>query len=93
VDYRSAVAAGSLFFSEVMQLPPCVSVLVSAYCDVSARPYIAVGIVTRDRRMKNYALPVCLAGCDCRLSQLLYYQLIPESITPCAEGFPALETN
>ena len=78
---------GSLFFSEVMQLPPCV---LCWYQRIAMYPLviiIGVGIVTRDRRMKNYALPVCLIGLAISIyHNLLYYDLIPESITPCAEG-------
>lgn len=79
--------AGSLFFSEVMQLPPCV---LCWYQRIAMYPLviiIGVGIVTRDRRMKNYALPVCLIGLAISIyHNLLYYNLIPESIAPCAEG-------
>lgn len=78
---------GSLFFSEVLQLPPCV---LCWYQRIAMYPLviiIGVGIVTRDRRMKNYALPVCLIGLAISVyHNLLYYNLIPESITPCAEG-------
>ena len=78
---------GSLFFSEVMQLPPCV---LCWYQRIAMYPLvliIGVGIVTRDSRMKNYALPLCLIGLAISIyHNLLYYGLIPESITPCTEG-------
>jgi disulfide bond formation protein DsbB len=78
---------GSFFFSEVMQLPPCV---LCWYQRIAMYPLviiIGVGIVTHDRRMKNYALPVCLIGLAISVyHNLLYYDLIPESITPCTEG-------
>ena len=48
---------------------------------------IAAGILTRDSRFKIYALPVCLVGLAVSLyHNLLYYGLIPESVTPCVEG-------
>ena len=79
--------AGSLFFSEVMDLPPCI---LCWYQRIGMYPLviiIGVGIVLRDRRMKSYALPICLAGLAISIyHNLLYYGLIPESITPCAEG-------
>ena len=79
--------AGSLFFSEVMNLPPCV---LCWYQRIAMYPLvliIGVGIITRDNRLKVYALPVCLAGLAISIyHNLLYYGLIPESITPCAEG-------
>ena len=48
---------------------------------------IGAGIVMRDRRMKYYALPLALAGLAVSIyHNLLYYGILPESITPCAEG-------
>jgi disulfide bond formation protein DsbB len=78
---------GSLFFSEVMGLPPCV---LCWYQRIAMYPLvliIGVGIITRDSRMKNYALPVTLAGLAISIyHNLLYYGILPESITPCTEG-------
>lgn len=78
---------GSLFFSEVMQLPPCV---LCWYQRIAMYPLviiIGVGIITRDGSFKNYALPLALIGLAISVyHNLLYYGLIPESITPCAEG-------
>jgi len=78
---------GSLFFSEVMQLPPCV---LCWYQRIAMYPLIiiiAVGIVMRDTRMKFYALPICLIGLAISIyHNLLYYGIVPESITPCQQG-------
>ena len=78
---------GSLFFSEVMQLPPC---LLCWYQRIAMYPLVVVigsGIVMRDRRMKYYALPLCLIGLVISIyHNLLYYGLVPESITPCTTG-------
>ena len=78
---------GSLFFSEVMDLPPCV---LCWYQRVAMYPLvvvIAVGIAMRDGRLKFYALPLCLAGLAVSIyHNLLYYGVIPESIEPCAQG-------
>lgn len=83
---------GSLFFSEVMELPPCV---LCWYQRVAVYPLVLVigtGIITRDGRMKNYALPLSLAGLAISVyHNLLYYGVIPESITPCAQGVPCTE--
>lgn len=80
---------GSLFFSEVMNLPPCV---LCWYQRIAIYPLVIIigtGIVLRDRRMKFYALPLCLVGLVISIyHNLLYYGIIPESITPCAEGVP-----
>jgi len=78
---------GSLFLSEVMQLPPCV---LCWYQRIAMYPLVLIigaGIVMRDRRMKYYALPLCLSGLAIAVyHNLLYYGLIPESITPCTQG-------
>ncbi|HKP67961.1 MAG TPA: disulfide oxidoreductase [Pyrinomonadaceae bacterium] len=80
-------AIGSLFFSEVMELPPC---LLCWYQRIAMYPLvlvIGVGIVLRDRRVTAYALPLALAGLAISVyHNLLYYGLIPESITPCTQG-------
>ncbi|CAN5833006.1 disulfide oxidoreductase [soil metagenome] len=78
---------GSLFFSEVMQLPPCV---LCWYQRIAMYPLVLIigaGIVMRDRRVKFYALPIALAGLAIAVyHNLLYYGLIPDSITPCTQG-------
>lgn len=80
---------GSLFFSEVMDLPPCV---LCWYQRIATYPLVLIigtGIILRDPRMKIYALPLCLAGLAVSIyHNLLYYGFIPEAITPCTEGVP-----
>jgi disulfide bond formation protein DsbB len=79
---------GSLFFSEVMQLPPCV---LCWYQRIAMYPLvliIGIGIVSHDARMKIYALPLSLIGLAIAVyHNLLYYGVIPESLTPCQQGF------
>lgn len=84
----SAVATlGSLFFSEIMKLPPCV---LCWYQRIAMYPLVwilAVGLVKKDWLIKTYALPISLTGLAVSLyHNLLYYKLIPESITPCTSG-------
>jgi disulfide bond formation protein DsbB len=78
---------GSLFFSEIMDLPPCV---LCWYQRIAMYPLVLIvgtGIILRDARLKYYALPLCLIGLAISIyHNLLYYGLIPESITPCTEG-------
>lgn len=80
---------GSLFFSEVMNYPPCV---LCWYQRIALYPLvliIGIGIATADRRVVKYALPLALAGLAVAFyHNLLYYGFIPESITPCTEGVP-----
>lgn len=82
-------ALGSLFFSEVMGLPPCV---LCWYQRIAMYPLvliIATGILLGDRRMKIYALPFSAIGLAIAVCHnLLYYAFIPQGITPCTEGVP-----
>ena len=81
--------AGSLFFSEVMLLPPCV---LCWYQRIAMYPLVLIlgtGILLRDSRMKLYALPFAIVGLAIAVyHNLLYYGFIPENITPCSEGVP-----
>jgi disulfide bond formation protein DsbB len=78
---------GSLFFSEVMELPPCV---LCWYQRIAMYPLvliIGIGIINRDSRVKSYALPLCLIGLAiAAYHNLLYYGLLADSIIPCKEG-------
>ncbi|MBV6496556.1 MAG: disulfide bond formation protein B [Acidobacteria bacterium] len=78
---------GSLFFSEVMELPPCV---LCWYQRIAMYPLVIVlgaGIIMRDPRMKYYALPLAMVGLLISIyHNLLYYGVVPESIMPCQQG-------
>lgn len=80
-------SVGSLFFSEIMQLPPCV---LCWYQRIAMYPLviiIGVGIISKDGRLKSYALPLSVVGLAIAVyHNLLYYGIIPESITPCQQG-------
>ncbi|REJ77954.1 MAG: disulfide bond formation protein B [Acidobacteria bacterium] len=80
---------GSLFFSEVMDLPPCD---LCWYQRIAMYPLVVIlgiGIVTRDRRMKTYAMPFSLTGLAISVyHNLLYYGFISQALTPCSEGVP-----
>lgn len=82
-----AAMTGSLFFSEIMELPPC---LLCWYQRIAMYPQvviIAVGILLRDSRFKFYALPLVFAGLAVSVyHNLLYYDLISESLAPCTAG-------
>jgi disulfide bond formation protein DsbB len=79
--------AGSIYFSEVMKLPPCV---LCWYQRIAMYPLVwllAVAIVKKSSITKTITLP--FAGIGFAISayhNLLYYKLIPESITPCTSG-------
>jgi disulfide bond formation protein DsbB len=83
---------GSLFFSEVMRLPPCV---LCWYQRIAMYPLVAlttVALVRRDAGIGAYLWPFVAMGLAVSIyHNLLYYHLIPESITPCAQGVSCTE--
>lgn len=78
---------GSLFFSEVMKLPPCV---LCWYQRIAMYPLVVIlgaAILRKDGAQRAYGLPFALTGTIIAIyHNLLYYELIPESITPCTSG-------
>ena len=78
---------GSLYFSEFMKLPPC---SLCWYQRIMMYPLvyiIAAGIISGDRRVKVYCLPLSITGLFIAIyHNLLYYHIIPESIAPCTSG-------
>ena len=84
--------AGSLFFSEVMGLPPCV---LCWYQRIAMYPLvliIGIGIASGDRSWKKYALPLAIIGFAVAIYQnLLYYGIIPEDLSPCTEGVSCIQ--
>ena len=90
--YAAWVAAlagslGSLFFGEVMGLPPCTLCWYQRICMYPLVAVIGAGILLRDPRLGWYALPLALAGLAIAVyHNLLYYGVIPERLAPCTEG-------
>lgn len=78
---------GSLFFSDVMNLPPCV---LCWYQRIAMYPLVFIigaGIILQDPKLKAYALPLSLVGLVISVyHNLLYYHILPESIAPCTQG-------
>lgn len=79
--------AGSLFFSEVMKLPPCV---LCWYQRIFMYPLVFIFAVGLFRKSKDtFIHATILASVGLFISiyhNLLYYKLIPENITPCTTG-------
>ena len=78
---------GSLFFSEVMRLPPCT---LCWYQRIAMYPLVlilGIGIATTDPRARLYALPLAVTGWVIAAHHnLLYYKIIPEGFTTCTSG-------
>lgn len=78
---------GSLFFSEVMAFTPCV---LCWYQRIAMYPLTIIFLIGAFQPVKyaiRFSLPLVLVGWMIALyHNLLYYEIIPESASPCLEG-------
>jgi disulfide bond formation protein DsbB len=82
-----AAALGSLFFGEVMELPPCTLCWYQRICMFPLALLLPIGIVLRDPRVTHYCLPLAAIGLAIAVwHNLLDYGVISESLAPCTEG-------
>ena len=80
---------GALFFSEVMELPPCVLCWYQRIFMFPLALLLPFGLFPFDARVVRYALPLSAVGWPIALFHvLLTHGWIPESIKPCAQGVP-----
>jgi disulfide bond formation protein DsbB len=78
---------GSMYFSNIMMLPPCVLCWYQRICIFPLVLIFAVGFFRKDENVFWYALPLNVIGfCISLYHNLLYYKIIPESIIPCSSG-------
>ena len=78
---------GSLYFSEVMDLPPCVLCWYQRILMYPLSLIIAIGIWRRDSALYLYVLPLSTLGLGiATYHNLLYYGILPKSIQPCLLG-------
>ena len=85
---------GSLFFSEVMEIQPCV---LCWYQRIFMYPLVLiflVGLFPLDRNVIRYALPIAVIGWGISVYHyLLYSGYIPETMQPCTQGVSCTEIN
>lgn len=78
---------GSLFFSEIMEFPPCV---LCWYQRIAMYPLVIiflVGSFEPPRYVIRFSIPLILSGLLISIyHNLLYYEIIPESASPCVQG-------
>lgn len=76
---------GSLYFSEVMGLPPCTLCWYQRLMMYPLVFVLLVGLLTHDSRLRAYSLPFSVTGLlIAAYHNLLYYGVIPEGVTQCA---------
>lgn len=79
--------AGSLFFSEVMKLPPCLLCWYQRICMYPLVLILLAGLFPADKNVVRFSLPLALSGLVIAIyHNLLYYHVIPESLAPCVSG-------
>jgi disulfide bond formation protein DsbB len=89
----SVSALGALFFSEIMQLPPCALCWYQRIFMFPLALILPIGLFPFDRRVARYALPLAVVGWLCAVFQMLLVAgVIPEKLEPCVQGIPCSET-
>jgi disulfide bond formation protein DsbB len=79
--------AGSLYFSEVMKLAPCVLCWYQRICMYPLVVILGISFLFRRLDALSYALPLAVIGwCISSYHNLLYYKIIPEPVGLCAAG-------
>jgi disulfide bond formation protein DsbB len=89
----SIATAGSLFFSEVLEYPPC---SLCWYQRIAMYPLVLIFLVGTFVDLKDsvratfsFSFPLVVIGWLIALyHNLLQYEIIPESASPCREGIP-----
>lgn len=82
-----AATLGSLYFQYVLNFPPCVLCWFQRIAIYPLVLIIPVGIVRKDSSLPLYVLPLSIVGaCVAVYHNLLYYNIIPESLAPCVQG-------
>lgn len=83
----SVATGGSLFFSEVMDFPPCVLCWYQRICMYPLVLILGAAFLSEDRAYFRYSFPLVFTGLVIAVYyNLLYYNIIPESAAPCREG-------
>ena len=78
---------GSLYFSEILKLPPCALCWYQRIFMYPIAFISAMGIYKKDKNSVVYILTLSLVGLTVAIyHNLLYYGILPESIQPCTLG-------
>ena len=89
-----AALFGSLFFSEVMGLEPCVLCWWQRIFIYPLAVLFLVGLFPFERSVVRYTLPLAVIGLGFSVYHYLVYSgFIPESLQPCSEKLSCAEIN
>lgn len=79
--------AGSLYFSEILHLPPCSLCWYQRIFMYPLVVIIAVGILRKDKGLPTYVLPLSILGLLFAFyHSLLQWGVVAESLVPCLLG-------
>jgi len=85
---------GSLFFSEIMALEPCI---LCWYQRIFMFPLVIIlvlGLYPLDAKVVRYSLPIAALGLLFTTYHcLLFYDFIPESLQPCRQGISCKDAS
>jgi len=83
---------GALFFSEIMQLPPCSLCWYQRNCMFPLVLILPIGLFPFDRKVVRYTLPLAVVGwLFAGFHMLLVAGVIPKKLEPCIQGVPCSE--
>lgn len=85
---------GSLFFSSILELPPCFLCWYQRIFIFPLGIILAVGFLKKDISVFWYAFPLAVMGLGVSFyHNLLYYKLIAEPLIPCSGGVSCTENQ
>ncbi len=93
VAWAQALAAlfGSLYFSEIVGIPPCILCWIQRIFMYPLVVIIAVGIMRKDKSLPYYVLPLSIPGFLVAFYQhLLQVGIISEKSAPCSVGISCI---
>jgi disulfide bond formation protein DsbB len=90
----TSATLGAMFFSEIMELPPCLLCWYQRIFMIPLELLLPVGLFPFDPKVVRYGLPLALVGGSIAVyHQLLVMGVVPESASPCTRGVPCAEVQ
>jgi len=83
---------GSLFFSEIMDFPPCALCWYQRVFMFPLAIILLIGLFPYDKSTIKFALPLAAGGLGFSIyHNLIYSGFIPENLQPCSQGVSCSE--
>jgi disulfide bond formation protein DsbB len=90
----SVSVAGSLFFSEILEFPPCILCWYQRMCLFPLAVILLGGLFPFNRSVIRFSLPLTIIGWLISIyHNLLYTGIIPESIQPCDKALSCTDVH